>query len=483
MKRYLRLYRNLGLPPEELDKLTDVELDKLFGLSQPKPVTEKQKAIYEYCPELEKKLRKPGNTRRRLWETDYIVKHPDGYLFTQFTCYYAKWLRANKPVMHMEHKAGDKMYIDYAGKKLHIVNPETGELKEVECFISVLGASQLTYFDATESQQKEDFIRSCENALHYYGGVPLAIVPDNLKSAVTKSDKYEPTINEAFGQFADHYSSTVLPARAYKPKDKSLVEGAVKIIYNRVYSKLEKQTFFTLESLNEALRGLLEEYNAINFTNRTYSRRKLFEEIERAYLQPLPSKRFILHKVQIVTVSKYGHVCLTEDKHYYSVPHSYIGKQVKICYTQQQVLIYHNYLCIACHQRNKSPYGYTTLPEHLAPQHKYLALWNPEKYISQAKEIDPAVLELIERVLVKRQHIEQSYKSCEGILRLSEKVEKEQFINACKLALDYQQYSYKQLLEILERRQYKLKQQEDASSSEAKIIPLHPNIRGEAYYQ
>src|SRR5664279_2908081 len=224
---------------------SDQELDQLFGESLLPEPSDRYKTLEPFFPTMEKELKKRGITRHILWER-YIALHPDGFKASQFKYHYQQWLRRSKPVMHIEHIAGDKMYIDYAGEKLHLVNKETGEISDAEVFISVLGASQLTYVEATLSQCKEDFINCCEHALAYYEGVPLAIVPDNLKSAVTKSSLYEPTLNQAFENFALHYSTTILPARAYKPKDKALVEGAVKIAYRRIYSVLDNKVFHTV---------------------------------------------------------------------------------------------------------------------------------------------------------------------------------------------------------------------------------------------
>ena len=234
------------------------------------------------------------------------------------------------------------MFIDFAGEKLNIVDEETGEITEAEVFISVLGASQLTYVEAVLSQRKEDFITCCGHALEYYGGVPRSIVPDNLKSAVIKSSPYEPTLNQAFENFALHYSTTILPARSYKPKDKSVVEGAVRIAYRRIYAQLEGRVFHSLEELNRAIWEALENYNKTRFSHRPYSRRDLFEEIERKELGSLPSLPFELKRQQYSTVAVNGHICLKEDKHYYSVPHGYIGKKVKAMYSTTHVEIYYN---------------------------------------------------------------------------------------------------------------------------------------------
>jgi transposase len=381
--------------------------------------------------------------------------------------------------MHIDHKVGDKMYVDFAGGKLSLINPETGEVTEAEVFVSILGASQLTYVEATISQQQEDFIQCCENALHYYGGVPQAIVPDNLKSAVTKSSKYEPTLNEAYEQFASHYSTSILPARAYKPKDKSLVEGAVKIAYQRIYTDLNGKEFYSLGELNQAIRPALEKHNNTLLTGREYSRRQSFEEMEKNVLQPLPSLHFEYKHRQICTVAGNGHVCLREDKHYYSVPYQYIGKKVKMLYNRSYVEIYFNYGLISRHERVQRRYGYTTTREHMASTHQFIADWSPERFISLAANVGDPVQEFVKKVLESKPHPEQAYKSCMGILSFERKVGKERLIAACNRALDYGAYSYAIIKNILERNIDKLPEPEVPEQG----LPEHSNIRGESYYK
>jgi transposase len=426
---------------------------------------------------MEKELKKRGMTRYILWER-YIALNPDGYKASQFKYHYQQWLRRSKPVMHIEHIAGDKMYIDYAGEKLHLVDKDTGEITDVEVFISVLGASQLTYVEATLSQCKEDFINCCEHALAYYEGVPMAIVPDNLKSAVTKSSLYEPTLNQAFENFALHYSTTILPARAYKPKDKALVEGAVKIAYRRIYSVLDNRVFHTLEELNEAIREIVELHNNAKLTGRPYSRRALFEDVERSVLHPLPLLPYEFKRQQYSTISVNGHVCLKEDRHYYSVPFQYIGKKIKIMYTSTHVEIYYNYALLARHKRDRKQYGYTTDIEHLASTHKYLTDWNPDRFIKWAESIDESVKTFIIRLMDSKAHPEQAYKACQGVLGYERKVGRVRLINACKRAIEYENYSYHSIKSILENKYDLLSCTELLTE-----IPQHENIRGENYYQ
>ena len=382
--------------------------------------------------------------------------------------------------MHIEHKACDKLYVDFAGDKLSIIDQQTGEIKQVEVFVAILGASQLTYVEAVMTQQKEDFIAACENTLHYCGGVPAAIVPDNLKSAVTKSSKYEPTLNETFADFAEHYSTTILPARAYRPRDKALVENAVRIIYSRIYVKIKKGTYHSLEELNTAIRVELELHNNAHLRGRNYSRRQQFDEVEKNILMPLPPLRYEMKKYQYATVAKNGHVGLGTDKHYYSVPYKFIGKKVKILFSRHSVEIYYNYERIALHNRTKSPYQYTTEKEHLASTHRFVSEWTPERFISWSEGIHEDVKLYILKILDRKQHPEQAYKSCVGILSFAKKVGNDRLIKACQRALGYGAYNYKTIQNILERE---LDLGDAPEETDQLKMPFHDNIRGENYYQ
>ena len=379
--------------------------------------------------------------------------------------------------MHVEYKAGDKMLVDYSGKKLSLVDPQTGEVNQVEVFVAILGASQLIYAECTLSQQKSDFITSCENALHFYGGVPKAIVTDNLKSAVSKSNRYEPKLNPDFADFADHYETAVIPTRAYKPKDKALVEGAVKIVYHQVHARLRNDTFHSLEQLNNTVWKHLEIINNKQLSGRPYSRWDLFKETELEVLAPLAASLFEIRTYVQATVLQNGHVCLQQDKHYYSVPYKYIRKKVRIAFTEKQVKVYYRYECIAVHKRIKSPYNYSTIKGHLASSHQQYTRWNAEYFLQWASSIHEDVEMLINKVLEKKQHPEQAYKSCVGILGLKKKVGKDRLIRACYLALMYERYSYKAVQDILERGIDKLEEPEDP-----KPLPSHQNIRGRTYY-
>lgn len=379
----------------------------------------------------------------------------------------------------MNHKAGDKMYVDYAGKTLSVIDQDTGEIREVQFFVAILGASQYTYAEASPSQQKEDFVASVENAVRFFGGTPGAIVPDNLKSAVIKSSRFEPTINETLADFAEHYQTAILPARAYKPRDKSLVEGAVKILYRRIYVHLREQKFFSLDQLNEQIWNLLEVHNKTKLTARPYSRLELFTEDEKKELNPLPQERFEIKYQSFATVMQNGHVSLSSDKNFYSVPYQYLRKKVKLLYTKSTVEIYYKYNRIATHPRHYKPYVYTTNPEHMASTHQFVADWSASRFLDWASGIDPSVGEFIMKIIDSKNHPEQAYKSCLGILSFEKKVGKQRLINACKRALDYRIYSYKAIQNILENNLDRI----DIESETDLELPHHDNIRGKNYFK
>jgi len=479
LKKYIKEFTAINLTFDEISELSDKELEDLFVKPTERPLNARLQTLFNLFPSIDKALKKKGVTRYILWE-EYKSNHPDGLGLSQFKHYYAQWKSQVNPTMHMEHKAGDKLYVDFAGDKLCIVDKQTGEITQVEVFVAILGASQLTYVEAVMTQQKEDFIAACENTLHYCGGVPAAIVPDNLKSAVTKSSKYEPIVNETFADFAEHYATTILPARAYRPRDKALVENAVRIIYSRIYVKIKAKYHYSLEQLNAAIREELERHNNAPMRGRNYSRRQQFDEIEKNALMPLAPLRYEMKKYQYATVAKNGHVGLSTDKHYYSVPYKFIGKKVKILYSRHSVEVYYNYERIALHSRTKGPYQYTTDKEHLASTHRFVSDWTAEKFISWSESIHEDVKLYILKVLDRKRHPEQAYKSCIGILGFAKKVGNERLIKACQRALGYGAYNYKTIQKILERE---LDLRDTPDETDQLKMPFHDNIRGENYYQ
>jgi transposase len=476
IKKYLQIFHSSGMSYEQFFSMNAHDLSLMFQVNQSPAPSVKQLDLESLLPELCKQLKRKGVTRDHL-HSQYLEQHPDGYCRSRFNNYIQLHLGQSSPVMHIEHKAGEKMYIDFAGEKLYLDVPASSRIA-VEVFVAVLGCSQLTYVEAVFSQKKEDLIRVCENALHYFEGVPRVIVPDNLKSAVTKGSKYEAIINPDFACFAEHYSTTVIPARVYKPRDKSLVEGAVKLVYKNIYTKLTGRVFHDLDSLNAAIRVGLELHNNTPFSGRDYSRRQQFEEIEREALGKLHPFRYELKEQALVTVMKNGYVRLSKDVHYYSVPYQHIGKKVKILYASQEVEVYFRYELIAKHQRDTRRYQYTTDASHLASQHQFITEWCPESFLKRATEIHEDVASYIAKVLELKPFPEQAYKSCWGILSFARRVGHQRLIDACRWAESFGQYSYRTIEEILYKRLDQLKPE-----GETNHIPTHENIRGKEYYQ
>lgn len=480
VKKYLLRFISLRLTLKEIDALNDHQLEQLFSDkgSEEAVITKRSQAFEALLPEIEKQLKRKGITRLMIWE-QYRQNYPDGYSRSHFNTRLQAYLGRSQPVMHMEHKAGDKLFIDFAGEKLHLVDPATGELQDVEVFVAILGCSQLTYVEALRSQKKEDLILACENAFYYMGGTPAALVPDNLKAAVTKSNRYEPKINETFAAFAEHYGVVVLPARAYRPKDKAPVENAVKLVYRSIYTRLEGQIFTSLEDLNKAIRVALGAHNNALLKDRDYSRRQQFEELEKDALSPLPVYRYEVRQQALVTVMKNGHIYLRADKHYYSVPYKYIGKRVKLYYSSTAVDIYLGYESIASHKRDIRKHKYTTQIDHLASSHRFQSEWSPEWFISQAEKISPVIASYIAKVIEAKPHPEQAYRSCSGILSLVRKGGADRLSKACLRADSYGYYSYRIIEDILTKNL----DRENEDDTLPGYMPEHQNIRGSTYYQ
>ena len=479
LKKIVTDFKESKLSFAEVNELSDKDLEELIKSTQENIQSKKLETLYSLFPAIDKELKRNGVTKALLWE-EYKRKYPDGASSTAFRSHFSKWKARKIPIMRQNHKAGDKLFIDFAGEKLMIKDKETGKEKPVEVFIAVLGVSQLTYVEAVMTQRKEDFIAACENALHFVDGVPAAIVPDNLRSAVTKCDKYEPTINETFADFAEHYNTTILPARAYRPTDKAVVENTVKIIYTRIYAKIRDEVFYSIESLNNAISIALVEHNNVILTGKNYSRRQKYEEVEKSALLPLPAMRYEFKKQLFATVAKNGHVALSLDRHYYSVPFTCIGKRVKLLFTGYNVEIFHNYRRIAIHKRLQSPFKYTTDKEHLPPKHRFVAELEPDKFLTMADEIHKDVKLYIEKVLDIKKHPEHLYRMCMGVLDLSKKYGNERLTKACQRSLIFGIYNYRIVKRILDGGLEVLLDEDFIENFE---MPQHDNIRGGDYYK
>ena len=482
VKKYITTFNQSGKTIEEILSMDDLALLNLFKEDPVKNKTQSRRYddAMSRMPEYARMLRKKSMTKLKVFE-QYQEEFPDGYSRSRFYRVLQAYLIQAAPVAHLEHKAGDRMYVDFAGDRLHLVDRETGEKTPVEVFVAILPCSQLTYVEAVMSQKKEDFIHACENAFYFYGGTPQVIVPDNLKAAVTHPNKYESELNEDFAAFAEHYGCTALPARVRRPRDKALVEGAVKLIYRTIYPSLEEKEYYDLEGLNAAIRVALEIHNNANLTGRNYSRREQYEEVERACMGPLNPIRFELKKRAIATVQQNGYVRL--EKHYYSVPVELIGKKVHLHYDSRNVYIYYKYECVATHPLGAKPYGYTTNPDHLPKSQQNYLEWDPEILLDQAAAMGEPVKTYLSRVIEARRYPEQAYKSCKGILALGKRVGEERLVKACLLGLVLGNYSYHAIEQILSNRQEDvILDQEETTTDTVPTIPKHKNIRGKEYY-
>lgn len=481
VKEYIKKFLSLHLTVEEAESLDDLRLHQLFfppAKTLKVPDQARLDRLEAMLPELSKMSRQKGMTLERLWR-HYLQHDPAGYSRTRFYVYLRDYHRRSSTTMHLEHKAGEKMFVDYCGNKLHIIDPDTGEVKDVEVFVCILGCSQFTYVEATMSQKKEDFIGSCMRALQFYGGAPQAIVPDNLKAAVTKSSKYEPLLNETFQTFGEHYSTVILPARAYKPKDKALVENAVRLVYQRIYTSVANRVFTSLADLNAAIIIALEIHNNLPL-KQGESRRVIFDTEEKSTLTPLPQLPYELCTIKEHKVMKNGHVSLHEDRHYYSVPYELIGKRVKLIYNSSKVEIYHQFRLVAVHVRSYRRNRYTTSADHLASKHRFLSEWNVDFFLEKANAISTEVAVFIERLMESKQHPEQGYKACSGVLNLARRVGRDRITACCRRALEYDAISYYMLEEIVKKGLDKLDDKED---DQQQPVLSHANVRGKQYYQ
>jgi transposase len=476
VKVYIDIFFSLQRPWDELSLLTDYELDHLFHPPKENEPSEKIKQIYAFFPTVEKQMRKRGMVLNKQYER-YKAQYPDGYKHSSFHVHYQLWRKKKNPSMPITHIVGDKVYVDYAGETLSYVDEVTGEVKEAQVFVAILGWSQYAYVEAMRNQTIGEFVAGCENALRYFQGVPLAIVPDNLKSAVIKASRYEPIVNENFQAFAEHYGMAVLPTRVRKPKDKAHVENMVKLAYKEIYTEVVDFGTLSLKRLNEQIHFQLDRFNQQNFKGKDYSRQDEWM-MERSSLNPLPESLFEMRKIKQVTVMKTSHVYLSEDDQYYSVPYAFIGQKLKMHYTQKEVTLYNQYQLIAVHPRQKTRERYTTLDSHMPTQNQFISEWSPKFFIDKALAIDEIVADYIHKVLESKLHPEQGYKACNGILSFSKRVGNPRLIRACRRAKDIGYYNYKIIEDILKRN---LDQLEEESAIDT--LPTHDNIRGQTYYQ
>lgn len=414
---------------------------------------------------------------------EYSLQVDNPYSYTQFLEHYARKYPKQRGSMKLHHEPGNELFIDFAGKKLSIVDKDTGELVELEVFVAILPSSQYTFVEACESQKREDLIKCTANALAYYGGVPKAIVSDNLKSAVSRSSKYEPDINRAFKEFASHYNCVINPTRSYRPQDKALVENAVHLVYQRIYYPMRNMTFFSVHEINQHIRGLLNNYNNLLLQRKDCSRMEQFQRDERQFLKPLPSTPFEIKDYKRAKVQKMGYVYFSPDKSYYSVPFRYIGKSTQIHYTQSVVEVYYDNQRLCTHKRVKSKGVYITDRNHLSSSHKQYAEWSPAFFDKAASKHGEYARTYINRVIDTGDYPEVNYKRALGIIRLHKLYGSNRLNNACgrALALDTH-YSFNIIKNILENNLDSTPIDLDELNGTQSHIPTHSNTRGSSNY-
>ena len=486
VRKYVRLFLSSGKSIDQLLSLSEEQLHEMFGgtESRRREPSSKRIELEALLPEYVSRLTRKGMSVRKLFN-EYHSENPDGLQLSSFKRAVRQYKFHIKVVGHVEHYAADQMYVDFAGDRLEVVDEMTGETKKAEVFVAILPFSHYTYCEAVWSQRKEDLIKGCENAMLYFEGAPAAIVPDNLKAAVTRSDRNEPVINDDFAAFAEHYGCAVYPARVRHPKDKALVENAVKLLYRSVYLDIEGMTFSSLDDLNAAIHVSLHDFNEKVMAGREASRKEMFLRGEKDYLRPLPLKRYVMKEKKLMTVGRNSYVSLF--KHHYSVPKEHVGKRVTILYDADTVEIYCGMNLVAAHDRSDVPYAYSWKKEHYLPGHYGPYDKDLEELFRRASEMDNTVLNYLREVERLMQYPPKAFRACRGILTLEKKYGRDRLVAACACANQKLQYGYQALREVLELG-------EDADflpDEDGRVQPLgaspapppHKNIRGRDYYR
>jgi len=462
---------NLSWPlPEDLD---DVALEKALFVAKEDHRPRRAEPDYAW---VHRELRRKHVTLALLWQ-EYKAEHPDGYQYTQFCNSYRRWSGALGVWMRQEHRGGEKMFVDFSGDGIPWIDPPTGEILEATLFVAVMGASNRTYAEACENQKLRAWIECHVHAFEYMRGVARVVVPDQPRTSITKACRYDPELNPAYRELAQHYSTCIIPARPRKPRDKAKVEVGVLLAQRWVIAALRNRTFFSIKEINEAIHEPLERLNARKMRRLGRSRNDLFQEIDMPLLGPLPERRFELSEWKVrIRVNLDYHVEF--ERNYYSVPYQLVHEEVDLRATATVVEVFHRHKRIASHPRLRGQYRYSTLSEHMPRAHQAHAEWTPSRMLNWAKEVGPATSGLFEKILAERPHPEQGYRACLGILRLSKAHTKERLERASKRALACRTHSYRSVESILKN---KLEDQPLPELSKG-ALPLHENIRGGSYY-
>jgi len=419
-----------------------------------------------------KELRRKGVTLRLLWE-EYRADHPDGYGYSWFCDCFRDWSGRLSPTMRQSHRAGERLFVDYTGQTVPIVDPHGGEVREAQIFIAVLGASNLTFAYPSWSQTLPDWIAGHVAAFEALGGVPELVVCDNLKAGVTKASRVEPTINATYREMAEHYGVAVLPTRPRKPRDKAKVEVGVQIVERWILARLRHRTFFSLAALNHAITDLLADLNHRPFKKLPGTRRSWFESIDRPALKPLPMSAYEPAAFKRAKVHIDYHIDI--DGHYYSVPHSLVGKTVEARITDYMIEVLHAGQRVASHPRSAAQGRHTTIAAHMPASHRAHLEWTPERFRRWAGDIGPATRELVDHLLKHKPHPEMGYRSCLGLLALARQYGKPRLEAGCMRANAIGSRTRKSVLSIL--RGGLDRQPLPAPAQTDWVSPAHDNLR------
>ena len=474
VSEYLRRFRQASLSWPLPEKIDGNQLEQLlFPRPQIGSPHRRPQPDWTY---IHRQLRRKGVTLMLLWQ-EYKEVHPNGYQPSQFCHLYRQWAKQLDPVMRQEHRAGEKMFVDYAGMTVAVFDMQSAKMRQAQIFVAVLAASNYTYAEATWTQTLPDWIASHSRAFNYFGGVAQVVVPDNLKAAVSKACFYEPNINPTYLDMANYYDTVVIPARVRKAKDKAKVEVAVQVVERWILARLRNRQFFNLRQLNETIAELLIKLNNRAFQKLPGCRKQLFESLDKPALKPLPMQPYPYAEWKIAGVNIDYHIEV--DRHYYSVPHLLIGKKIDVRITETTIECFYKSKSVASHIRSYQKGQHTTIKEHMPKSHQQWAKWNPQRFINWAAKIGPHTAQLIEVILNSRKHPQQGFRSCLGILRLAKSYDDQRLEAACQRALTIGGTSYKSVASILK---YNLDQKPLLGQTRSEVAIDHENIRGAHYY-
>jgi transposase len=468
---YLGRARCSGLGWPLADDLDDARLEQLL-FPPPPDVPVDQRPMPDWAT-VHRELRRPNVTLALLWE-EYRSGAKDGFGYSWFCDLYRAWAGRLKPTLRQVHVAGEKLFVDFAGHTMEVIDGATGEVRKAEIFVAVLGASSYTYAEATWSQMLPDWIAAHVNALGFFGGVTQQIVCDNLRSGITRACFYEPMVNRTYAGMAAHYGTAVLPARPYKARDKAKVEVGVQVVQRWILARLRHQRFFSLAELNNAIRELLVQLNERPMRGWNTTRRALYEQLDQPALQQLPATPYEYAEWKRCRVNLDYHVEI--ERHYYSVPFQLLRQEVEARISAKTVEIFHRGKLVAAHLRSHRRHRPSTVPDHMPSSHRRYRDWTHERIRREAAAVGDDAAALIDLILRSRPHPEQGFRSCIGILRLKKSYGAERLDAACARALALGTRSYTSVASILKNRQ-------ERKSTEAEPPSLfHENIRGPDYY-